>query len=1419
YGHEPCVRVWELYDKNQQWVGTPVTELKNHQLGIACVRFSPNGQQLVSVGNPHDKSIVVWDWRAGKKMAENRLTSQVNAMAVNETGAVFVTVGVRHVKFWYTNVARPKAGFDTSVAPLQGRSAILSDQRNNTFVDVVCGKGKLADRTFAVTETRLLVEFHDKKLICSYDLHATAPYSITLGAGHLYVGCANGIIRVMTLDPVQHAMTVVKPHCLGVDVAEGQSPDHLMKHPSNAKYPDVRALCFDEQSKTLTAAYADRSLYQWSFAVKGKITKNASQLFHVGPIYGVEAYPAAGSWLPAGSFLTCGADETVRVWNIDSKPETIQPSSLPRQNIYSRELMKILYLGANLETALCDTTDRANGSLSMDGRADSMTTNIGIKALRVSPDGTHLATGSRDGNIRIFDLTSQGLAELSYFEAHDGDVLCLEYSDPRKGARFLLASGSRDRLIHLYDPLNRYTPLTTVDDHSSAIISIKFTMNTEGLEMFTCAADKLVVIRRLATDTNEIRFDRINQMTSQFGLYDMQMSPEGAILAACQDRQIRAFSLQGKLVRTVKGTIGEDGILTKMALDPSGSFAATVCSDKSVYVVDAASGDCVAVLAGQSDAVSSVTFTPDCRRLIVVSCSGCVFIWRLSSHLTQRMHANLKKLQQGNFRSSAGDRPLTPDSVIESGSDGASEDLSIDNRSSEAVRGVGDGATMPGKDSESEFGSLTSVRLADDDTDSISNRQSVVVNEIDADRSTDASQFEIKRLPTEVIRRSNSGLVRSPNSSWDMSKTADDLSDDEEAASARMSGGWSNSRSMSNLRATSATSGDIRSPRRQRKRWDVVEKSPSNDLSAFTSPTKSGNTSYATNFDEYDDLNEANMASFNRRSPQRISLTQRFLRTSDQPSDRPDQRPSPVFPQGMRPVWTPSPKSLANIRGQDGGAPYGMASSMYSRRPSDISMTSMYTSSAPSTVDSRVIMRAKALNRLKHRRMTVASMEQVEEDDYSSSDLHLRSRSQSPSQLALNGDRRVRQDSDMSTNSTLTMRSSRLTPASSRQNLRFIGGSNRPQAATLRKLSDVRDKLRKSQENLAFSTGDDSYGDSSMSRSKSISNLRNGPSHSASASALRPLLPTAASALIKSRELAKSVGSLHRAAVAANGNYEPKPLSQTIKDLKRASNHDLTADQDDKGVFGDDYDESFATAPNGVSPYYNTASLPRRKGAVQKRVERYQPRYRSRVDQASASGESDSNASDANSPLSPMKNSRRYFATNSPAARSASSVEVGLPRPGTLQNTRRIFESPVTPRASPPVATRRSTNYLAQKLAGHPSDLVSGPDISSTSEDSPRSLQETLMADFGNKEPQAKPVAVDGLGATELHPCWALGDLSQHTPMTGRESPRSRPVSPPRDEAGDCPAVRPPIVTPLLSLLIPSVGGRLSAAAAAVLSS
>lgn len=48
----------------------------------------------------------VWEWRSGAKLASNKVSARVKAISFAENGAYFVTVGNRHVKFWYLECAR-----------------------------------------------------------------------------------------------------------------------------------------------------------------------------------------------------------------------------------------------------------------------------------------------------------------------------------------------------------------------------------------------------------------------------------------------------------------------------------------------------------------------------------------------------------------------------------------------------------------------------------------------------------------------------------------------------------------------------------------------------------------------------------------------------------------------------------------------------------------------------------------------------------------------------------------------------------------------------------------------------------------------------------------------------------------------------------------------------------------------------------------------------------------------------------------------------------------------------------------------------------------------------------------------------------------------------------------------------------------
>ncbi|VBB33051.1 unnamed protein product [Acanthocheilonema viteae] len=684
-GHEPRLRVWELYDAKGQFAFTQIVDIKHHQLGISCVRFTPNGY-LVSVGNQHDRSIVVWDWRAQQKIAENRLTSKAK-----QGGCV--TVGIRHVKFWHV-VRNPES---SKSVPLQGRSAILADQRNNTFLDVCCAPG---NRTFSVTETSLLIEFHDKKLVNTYDLHTEIPRSIVLGIDELFIGFNNGFIRCLDIVTMKHKFTFCKPHYLSCDVAEGVKQDALSpdSHPAGCRYPDVRTLTYNRRTGMLTVIYSDRSIYTWQ-QTDQSILKISSQLFHVGPVY-----PPNFDWLPQGSIITGGTDQTIRIWNVDHLLRSFDENkrtSLPYANVFSEDLKKVIFVTSN-DSQLSESPD---GIILSEVFGTSISdTGSGVKCLKVSPDGKHLAAGSRDGNLSIYDLTTPTMEMIAFFEAHESDIMCMEYSDPQS-PRYLLATGSRDRMVHLFDPLNGYRPLASIDDHTSTVNSILFAEEAGNLQLISSAADRSIVIRKM--------------VDSKFGLNYVVLSADGMV-AACQDRQLRTYSSQGKLVKQIKGAASDDGQLTRVRLDPSGIYAATVCTNRNVYIIDIATGEFVSVLTGQSDNITDIAFSADCRRLYVVSYSGCIFVWRLSNFLVNKMMAVSRKSQITRNIGIVGieklcERSETPDSLLGSGSDAAGDEHI------EYIR------NLKVKDSESEFGSLNSIKIGDGDSDSCMGRKSITM--------------------------------------------------------------------------------------------------------------------------------------------------------------------------------------------------------------------------------------------------------------------------------------------------------------------------------------------------------------------------------------------------------------------------------------------------------------------------------------------------------------------------------------------------------------------------------------------------------------------------------------------------------------------------------------------------------------------
>ncbi|KAM9853106.1 WD repeat-containing protein 62 [Aulostomus maculatus] len=611
-GHMPCVRVWEVG-------GGQVAEVQSHKYGVSCVAFSPNSCYIVSVGYQHDMTVSVWDWRKGSVIASNKVSSRVASVSFSQDNSYFVTAGNRHVKFWYLDASKERRV--NSTVPLIGRSGLLGDHKNCVFSGVACGRGLMASSTYCITSSALLCLFNSRRHLEAWvDLKTTSASCLAVSEDLVFCGCADGVVRVFGPSNLQYIATLQRPHRLGVDLTRSPQPST-----PGAQYPDTLALTFDPTARRLTCVYNDHSVYVWDVRDVRNVRKLYSALYHSSCVWSLQVYPdlcdPSQACLPPSSFLTCSSDNTIRLWN----PST--PAG--HGNFYSNDLLRIVYMGE--DTQHLQAEGERVETAGADGKA-------GIRVLAISPDGRHLAAGDRSGNLRIFGL--EFLDELVKIEAHDSEVLCLEFSPTSTGMK-LLASASRDRLIHVFNLEKNYGLEQTLNHHSASITAVKFAGESPEVRMVSCGADKSIYFQTAeqVVAPEGVSFCRTHHVVEKTTLYDMDLdSSKMHVTVACQDRNVRVYDVvTGKMKKCLKGSSSEEGALLKVHMDPSGSYLATSCSDKNIAIFDYESGECVATLFGHSEIVTCMRFSHDCRHLITVSGDSCVFVWRLDAHMTSTM--------------------------------------------------------------------------------------------------------------------------------------------------------------------------------------------------------------------------------------------------------------------------------------------------------------------------------------------------------------------------------------------------------------------------------------------------------------------------------------------------------------------------------------------------------------------------------------------------------------------------------------------------------------------------------------------------------------------------------------------------------------------------------------------------------------
>ncbi|TDQ55404.1 WD40 repeat domain-containing protein [Actinorugispora endophytica] len=277
--------------------------------------------------------------------------------------------------------------------------------------------------------------------------------------------------------------------------------------------------------------------------------------------------------------------------------------------------------GTMIATASRDGTARVWDAETGETTRD-LTGHLGmVEMVAWSPDSTRLATASRDRTVRLWDVAT-GESTTRFADATDV-VRGVAWSPDGRW----IAGASRDRVVRVWEVATGRLSASLVG-HEDNVLGIKW--SPDGDRLATASHDQNVIVWDIISAKPQLVL-----RGHQDFVEGVDWSPDGrSIATASGDHTVRVWDAsdgrQSLLIR------GHRDRVWNVVWSPDGKSLATASADRTARVFSASDADEKAVLRGHDDGVWGVAWSPDGRRLVTGSEDGTARVWDLIPQTVER---------------------------------------------------------------------------------------------------------------------------------------------------------------------------------------------------------------------------------------------------------------------------------------------------------------------------------------------------------------------------------------------------------------------------------------------------------------------------------------------------------------------------------------------------------------------------------------------------------------------------------------------------------------------------------------------------------------------------------------------------------------------------------------------------------------